>query len=193
MKLRQLLIACTASLAFSGAAHAVLLTSTTGSPANLTTDYSAPSLIAFDLDLHNFSSTRINFVLEDGDLAGPLSMNALVRNLSGEGVKHFTFSLQGISFATPGSVTPAFGTIKQMTFNGSAASISFAAPEFAEFQFGNPFALSGSSDWVLDTAGLRAGDAFSITASVPEPGTFTLLLSALALMGVYAVRRNGHG
>ena len=193
MKLRQLLIALTASLAFSGAANAVVLTSITGSPANLVTDYSAPSLIAFDLDLHNFSSTRINFVLEDGDLAGPLSMNALVRNLSGQGLKHFTFSLQGISFATPGSVTPAFGTIKQMTVNGSAAAISFALPEFAEFQFGNPFAINGNSDWVLDTAGLRAGDAFSITATVPEPGTFTLLLSALALMGVYAVRRNGQG
>ncbi len=193
MKLRQLLIAFTASLAFSGAANAVLLTSTTGSSANLVTDYSAPSLIAFDLDLNNFSSTRINFVLEDSDLAGPLSMNALVRNLSGQGLKHFTFSLQGISFAAPGSVTPAFGTIKQMTFNGSSAAISFALPEFAEFQFGNPFVVDDKSDWVLDTAGLRAGDAFSITATVPEPGTFTLLLSALALMGVYAVRRNGQG
>ena len=102
-------------------------------------------------------------------------------------------SLQGIAFANPGSVTPAFGTIKQVTSTSSAAAISFATPEFAEFQFGNPLSLNGKSDWVFDTTGLRAGDAFSITATVPEPSSFALLLSALALMGVYAVRRNGQG
>ena len=193
MKLNKLLMAAAATLAFSGAGHAAVLTSTTGSTANVVTSYSTPALLSFDLDLQDFSSTRLNFVLEDGDLLGPLSMNALVRNLSGYGLSHFTFSLQGIAFSAPGSVTPAFGTLKQVTFAGNAAGISFATPEFAEFQFGNPFSLAGKSDWVLDTTGLRAGDAFSITATVPEPSSFVLLLSALALMGVYAVRRNGQG
>lgn len=193
MKLTKLLMAAVATLAFSGAAHAAVLTSTSGSTANVVTDYSTPALVSFDLDLEDFSSTRLNFVLEDGDLLGPLSMNALVRNLSGFGLSHFTFSLQGIAFANPGSVTPAFGTIKQLTFNSSAAAISFATPEFAEFQFGNPLSLSDKSNWVLDTTGLSAGDAFSITATVPEPSSFALLLSALALMGVYAVRRNKQG
>ena len=191
MKPSQLLIAVAATIAFSGAANAALLTSTSGSSANVVTDFSTPSLVAFDLDLHDFSSTRLNFVLQDDDLLGPLSMNALVRNLSGQGLQHFTFSLQGISFATPGSVTPTFGSIKQMAFDGKTAAISFGTPEYAEFHFGNPFGVAGQSDWVLDTRGLRAGDAFSITANVPEPGTFALFLSALAMMGVYASRRKG--
>ena len=189
MKPSQLLIAVAATLAFSGAANAALLTSTSGS--NVVTDFSTPSLVAFDLDLKDFSSTRLNFVLQDDDLLGPLSMNALVRNLSGYGLEHFTFSLQGISFATPGSVTPTFGTIKQMAFDGKTAAISFGTPEYAEFHFGNPFGLSGQSNWVLDTRGLRAGYAFSIKANVPEPSTFVLLLSALAMMGVYVIRRKG--
>ncbi len=193
MKFRHLFIAAVASVAVAGAANAVVLTSTNGSPANLVADYSAPALVAFDLDLKERSDTRFNFVLQDADLQGPLSMNALIRNVSGEGLQHFSFLLQGIRFAAPGSVTPTFGTLKQVTFSGPAAGISFATPEFAEFQFGNPFALAGKSDWVLDTTGMRAGDAFSITATVPEPSTIALLLSAFAMMGLYAIRRDGQG
>jgi len=68
----------------------------------------------------------------------------------------------------------------------NAAVIDFGTPEFAEFHFGNPFAASNKLDWLLDTTGMRAGDRFAITATVPEPSTLTLLLSALALLGVYA-------
>lgn len=186
MKLSQLLIAAAASAAISGAASAAVLTSSTGSPLNTVTNYSAPALVAFDLDLENFAGTRLNFMIEADDLLGPLSMNALVRNLSGDGLTNFTFALDGIAFSMPGSVTPTFGTVKQVTFNSNQAGIYFAAPEWAELHFGNPFAVSNESNWLLDTAGLKAGDVFSITASVPEPSTVTLLLSALAMFGVYA-------
>ena len=191
MKLSQLLIALTATLAFSGAAHAALLTDTSGSVANVVTDYSTPAQLAFDLDLHDFSNTQLNFVLEDADLLGPLSLNVLVRNLTGLGLQRFTFSLEGIAFSAAGSVTPAFGTLQQVAFTSRAAAISFASPEYAEFQFGNPFALNNKSDWLLDTSGLRAGDRFSVTATVPEPSTLGMLLSALGLLGVYSVRRGG--
>ncbi len=189
MKPSQLMIALTAAMAFAGAANAALLTSSTGSPANLVSDYSAPALVAFDLDLHNFSGTRLNFVLENEDLFGPLSMNALVRNLSGHGLQRVTFALQGIAFSAPGSVTPAFGTLKYVNFNSSTAAIAFGKPEYAEFQFGNPFSLNNKSDWLLDTSGLRAGDAFSITATVPEPGSTALFLAALTLLCVFVKRQ----
>lgn len=191
MKPTQLFTALAASLVLAGAANAALITSVSG--ANTVADYSTASLAAFDLDLQNFSGSQINFVLEDGDLLGPLSLNALVRNLSGHGLQHFTMSLQGISLLATGSVTPAFGTVGQISHNGSAAAIRFGAPEFAEFQFGNPFAIGGKRDWLLDTSGLRAGDAFSVTATVAEPASLTLFLSALALFGVAAVRRRQIG
>jgi hypothetical protein len=36
---------------------------------------------------------------------------------------------------------------------------------------------------------LRAGDAFSITAAVPEPGSMTLMLSALVMLAFAKWRR----
>lgn len=189
MKLSQLVAAIGAAVAFSGAANAAILTSTTGSSANVVTNYSTPALVAFDLDLQDFSSTRLDFVIEDGDLLGPLSMNALIRNLSGEGIKHFTFTLKGIAFSAPGSVTPTFGTVSQVHYDSDAAAIAFATPEFAEFHFGNPFSQNGKSNWFFNTTGLRAGDTFSITATVPEPSTIVLMLAALGMFGLFGAKR----
>ncbi len=191
MKLKQLFIAALTAAAISSPASAVILTSTSGSPANVVTDYSAASLVAFDLDLHDFASTQFNFRLEEADLLAPLAMNALIRNLSGGALNQFTLSLAGIAFQTAGSVTPTFGTIGQAGIQGNAALIEFATPEWAEFHFGNPFSLGSKTDWVLNTQGMRAGDVFSITATVPEPSTVTLLLAALAMLGMYGVRVRG--
>ncbi len=191
MNFRKLFISFLGALVISGSASAAVLVSSTGSPANVVTDYSTPSLVSFDLDLENFSSTRLNFVIEEGDLLGPLSLNALVRNLSGMGIDHFTFALQGITFAAAGSVTPAFGTLAGVGFTNNLATIDFRTPEFAEFQFGNPFALDGKTDWVLNTANLRAGDQFSITASVPEPSTTALMLAMLIAGSLALKRRDG--
>lgn len=174
-----------AALVLSVSAQAALLTGTMGS--NTVTDYSSAGVVSFDLDLQDFSATTLGFVLEQGDLAGPLSFNALVRNLAGAGLDRLTFSLQGVRFAGAGSVTPAFGTLGTVQAGEFAAAINFATPEYAEFQFGN--VLGGGQDWLLDTAGLRVGDAFTITASVPEPSTTMLMLPMLCLAGLMAARR----
>ena len=173
-----------AALVLSASAQAALLTGTTGS--NLVTDYSSAGIVSFDLDLADFSATSLDFVLEQDDLQGPLNFNALVRNLAGAGLERFTFSLQGIRFAGAGSVTPAFSTVGSVEAGEFAAAINFATPEFAEFQFGN--VLGGGQDWLLDTSGLRAGDAFTITATVPEPST-TLLMLPMLVAGLMAARR----
>lgn len=193
MKLSHLFAALGAALALSSAANAAILTSSTGSSANTVTSYSTPGLVAFDLDLQNFSGARLDFVIEEEDLLGPLGMNALVRNLSGEGLGRFAFQLGGIAFSAAGSVTPSFGTVSNVQYSSQAAVIAFAKPEFAEFQFGNPFGLNGKTDWFFDTTGLRAGDTFSITASVPEPSSQMLLLAALAVFGVAAAQRRKQG
>jgi hypothetical protein len=185
--MRKTFLALAGALLLSSSAQAVVLSGASG--ANPTADYSGAGTVAFDLDLASFAPTTLRFVLEEADLAGPLNFNALVRNLSGAALDRFTFTLQGIAFAGAGSVTPAFGAIGAVDYGAQGASIAFAAPEWAEFQFGNPFALEGRSDWLLATAGLRAGDSFSITATVPEPSTAALLLPALCMLGWTAARR----
>lgn len=189
MKPSQLFVSLMAALAIAGPAGAAILTGTSA-PGATVTDFSAASLVSFDLDLRNFSQTRLDYVLEEADLLSPfLNLNAIVRNLSGAGLQHFTFAADGIALASQGSVTPTFGTLGAVGYSSHAASIDFASPEWAEFHFGNPFALGGTSDWTLDTTGMRAGDAFSITATVPEPSTLALLLASLAMFSFTAVKR----
>jgi len=179
----------TLALSISASANAALLLGTSGSAANTVTDYSAPGAVSFDLDLAHLSPTTLRFVIEQDDLLGPLSLNAIVRNLSGAALNGFHVNLSGISFLASGSVTPAFGTLGNVSQGPDYASIDFTSPEWAEFHFGNPLALSGKADWLLDTRGLVAGDSFVISADVPEPSSFALLLPALYMAGLMAGRR----
>lgn len=172
------------ALAFSNSASAVIMTSSSG--ANIVGDYSEAGVVSFDLDLRDFSTTTLNFVLEEADLAGPLSFSALVRNLVGLSMHQFNFGLQGISYAAAGSVSSFAGATASYTSNN--AVIKFPNGEPAIMMFGNPTLLDGRSDWLLDTTGLSAGDTFSIVAQVPEPSTVALMLPLL-LAGLMAARR----
>jgi hypothetical protein len=175
------------ALSSSAPAHAALLVGTSGSAANAVTDYSDAGVVSFDLGLRNFTGTTLNFVLQEADLGGPLSLSAMVFNLSGISFPQFHFGLQGISFAAPGSVS-AFSQALSVSNSANHAAITFANGEPAEFQFGNPTLVSGRSDWLLDTTGMRAGDTFSIVAEVPEPSTVALMLPLL-LGGLLVARR----
>jgi hypothetical protein len=182
-----------AALSISASANAALLLDSTGSSANTVTDYSAPGAVSFDLDLEHLSPTTLRFVIEADDLLGPLSLNAIVRNLSGTALNGFHFTLQDISFLSAGSVTPTFGTLGGVTHGLQLASIDFATPEWAEFHFGNPLALADRTGWILDTRGLAAGDSFAISADIPEPSTVALMLPALCMAGLMAARRRRKG
>ncbi|PYD87605.1 MULTISPECIES: PEP-CTERM sorting domain-containing protein [Massilia] len=171
------------ALAFSHSASAVVLTSSSG--ANLVTDYSEAGVVSFDLDLRDFSTTTLNFVLEEADLAGPLSFSAIVRNLVGLSMYQFNFGLQGIGYASAGSVSSFSGAAA--SYSGNNAVIKFANGETADVLFGNPTMVDGRSDWLLDTSGLSAGDTFSIVAQVPEPSTVAMVLPLLA--GLLLARR----
>lgn len=168
-----------ASLTIAGSANALVITGTSG---NAVTDYSGAGLAAFDLDLTTFGATEIEFLVEEADLLAPsLALNALVRNLSGAALSRLTFTLHGASFGAPGSVAASFGSIGAVERSSHAVAIAFATPEFAEFQFGNPFGLAGAADWGLAGADLRAGDRFALRATVPEPSTVALMLASLAM------------
>lgn len=193
MTIKHLAATLFASLALAGSANAAVLLTTGGSSANTITDFSGQGAVSFDLDLENFNAATLRFSLEEEDLLGPLSLNAIVRNLSGTALNQFQFRLQGISFAAPGSVTPTFGTLGKLEQGEHLAGIAFASPEWAEFHFGNPLGVQGASDWLLDTRGLHAGDTFVITANVPEPSSLALLLPTLCMAGLIAARRRRQG
>jgi hypothetical protein len=178
-----------AALSFAGSADAALLLTTSGSSANTVSDYSAPGAVSFDLDLKDFNATTLRFVIEEDDLLGPLSLNAIVRNLGGLALDQFHVNLTGISFLQAGSVTPSFGTLGSINYGQGYASISFASPEWAEFHFGNPLVINGQADWLLDTRGLSAGDTFAISADIPEPSSLALMLPTLCMAGLVARRR----
>lgn len=172
------------ALAFSGTASAVVLTGSSNG-ANIVADYSDAGVVSFDLDLHNFSGTTLNFVLEEADLAGPLGFNAIIRNLVGLSLNQLSFNLQGIGYAAAGSVSSFSGA--QASYSSKQAVIKFANGETADILFGNPNGDSDRIDWLLDTSGLSAGDTFSIVAQVPEPSTVAMVLPLLA--GLLLARR----
>lgn len=188
-------LALAAALVLPQASQAAVLTGHSGPAMNAVTDYSGAGLASFDLDLATFAPTTFSFRLEDADLAGPLAFNALVRNVAGTALDEFSFVLDGIAFLAAGSVTPAYGTVGSSGYGAHTANVAFSAPEWAEFQFGNALGTPGASDWLLDTAGLRAGDTFTITAAtvraaeVPEPSSALLALTALSLLGLTAMKR----
>jgi hypothetical protein len=188
-----LAFALASALTLSPAGHAAVLTGSSVHGGNAVADYSTPGAVSFDLDLEHFAPTRLDFRLEADDLLGPLSLNAIVRNLSGAALTAFDFRLEGIRFAQAGSVTPTFGTLGRIAYGSDYASIDFQTPEWAEFHVGDPLGAAGATDWLLNTAGLRAGDTFSITAEVPEPSTAALMLSSLCMSGLLALRRRQRG
>lgn len=190
MIIKKIAAAFVSSLLLAGSANAALLLTTGGSAANTVVDYSGAGRVSFDLDLANFSATTLRFVLEEEDLEGPLSLNALVRNLSGHALNQFHLRLQGIAFGAAGSVTPTFGAVAGVRNTADYAGIQFSRPEWAEFHIGNPTAVDGKADWLLDTRGLRAGDSFVIRADIPEPATLALLLPMLCMASLMAARRS---
>ena len=196
MTIKHFAVAAAAALALAASAssaNAAILLTTDGSPANTITDYSVPGAVSFDFDLANFNAATLRFSIEEQDLLGPLSLNAIINNLSGTALNQFHFRLSGISFAAPGSVTPTFGTLGAVKHGADYASIAFASAEWAEFHFGNPLGMNGASNWLLDTRGLNAGDTFVISAEVPEPSTLALLLPTLCMAGLMAARRRKKG
>lgn len=177
------------AMTLAASSQAAVLVTSSGAAGNTVNDYSGAGSVSFDLDLEKLGTTSLSFVIEEEDLLGPLSLNAIVRNLSGAALNQFVFNLEGIGFASYGSVTPTFGTLGQVTGRPDYAHIGFGKPEWAEFHFGNPLLVNGASDWFLDTRGLSVGDRFSIVATVPEPSSLALMLPVLGLAGLMARRR----
>ncbi|MEY4561591.1 MAG: hypothetical protein RLZZ618_868 [Pseudomonadota bacterium] len=178
------------SMAFSAPAHAIQFNGTTTAGASVGTDYSETGLISFDLDLADLQSFRFDYTLTAGDLFSPLSFNGILRNYTGTGLNDLSLTLGNGSFAFAGTVDRSFGGSSVVSLNGANAQVHFSSPEYLDTTLGNPLAQSGFVNWTIDTAGLRAGDALSVTVAtpVPEPGTLAMMLAGMGLLG-WSARR----
>lgn len=155
--------------------------------------FASASQLFFDINFTQADSVTLNFSVEAADLSQPLlSFNALVRNFSGLGFEAVSVKLNGARFAGPvGSVgTDGFQPVLASGSNSDSLWAQFGQPGVTtEFYLGNPLAQAGASDWTLDLSGAQVGDAFSISVAVPEPESYALMLSGLALLGWLAKRR----
>lgn len=162
--------------------------------AQVDASFATASELFFDIDFSLASQVTLNFSVEAQDLAQPLlSFNALVRNLSGQGFETVSLKLDGARFAMPPGTVTTDGFQPVLASGSSSQSIwaRFGQPGVTtEFYIGNPLAQAGASDWTLDLSGAQVGDSFSISVAVPEPESYALMLSGLALLGWLAKRRS---
>jgi len=94
----------------------------------------------------------------------------------------------GATFVT-GSIATLEGASPSAAGSGGNRVIELLPPT-TEMYLGNPFALSGLSDWTINLNGLAAGDTFTLTAqAVDEPAGVALLLAALTAAGLARRRR----
>lgn len=188
MKFRHIAAALMGALAIAGQASAATFNGASGATV---TDWSQGSLLAFDIDFSSRAPVTLSFTLDAADLAaGQLSFNSLVRNLSGLGFDHVTVSLNGLSFASAGTITTdGFVNVVSSGSNASAAWANFGPALTSEFYIGSPLGAPGTSDWVLSLAGRQVGDTFSVTVAVPEAESYAMAVAGLAVLGLAMRRR----
>lgn len=178
----------------SGQAQAAVYTGSSANSGAVTVDasFASASQLFFDLSFAKQGRITLNFLVEAQDLGQTLSFNALVSNLSGLGFEAASVKLDGVRFAAPaGSVgTDGFQPVLASGHGGDSLWAQFGTPGVTtQFYIGNPLLEAGARDWSLDLAGRQVGDVFSITVAVPEPQSWALLLSGLAVLGWAARRR----
>ena|SRR6218665_1346432 len=188
MKFRHIAAALMGALAIAGQASAATFNGATGASV---TDYTSGSALSFDIDLSSLSNVTLNFTLDAADLAaGQLSFSSLVRNLTGLGIDKVLVSLNGVSFASAGTITTdGFTNVVSSGSNAGAAWAGFSPSLTSEFYIGNPLLAPGAADWTLSLAGRQVGDTFSVTVAVPEAETYAMAVAGLAVLGGLALRR----
>jgi len=190
-------ILCTAAAIplalFAAPASAITMESAITQGGTVVTDFSATSLVSFDIDFRSFAPAVIAFRVDSGDMLAPITLSSVLRNFTGQGFSGFQFTLDRGIFAAAGTVTPQFGGTASVLLDGNAATISFSALEFLDVEVGDAFGSTpGAANWGLGN--LMAGDRFTLSVTpVPEPGSYALLLAGLGVLGFIAARRRQTG
>lgn len=194
MKKYLALAALAATTLISSPAWALSFEGAISQGATVVTPYVDTGLISFDIDFANAASVSLDFRIDEDDLLQPISLNAVLRNFTGQGLSGYTLSLDKGSFGTIGSVTRQFSGSSLVTLSGNqVAQLNFDSPEFLDVELGNALGTTpGAVNWTL--TGLQAGDRINLTISVvPEPQTLGLMLAGLGVLGTGLARRRRQG
>ena len=150
---------------------------------NTLTDYSATSLLSFDLDLHNKAPLQLRYVVEQADLEGPLAFSAVIRNFTGAGLDFLSLAFSAGGVAELGTVTRSFGGGLNTHSGPGWVRLEFPQPEYLDLELGDAYGSTpGARNWLLDTSSWQVGDLIELRLAVPEPGSLALLGGALGLL-----------
>lgn len=180
MKLHTLSATALLAAFVSLPAHAFTVEVVDASGNDVDSSFSLPGMLSVEFGLKNTLPVTLGITAEAGDPAS-LPFNAALKNLIGEGFERITFALQGTTFSTTGSAASTFGSIATVSGSGTLASVSFAGPEYVEAYIGDWFLDGSGSDFAIDLAGATGPVYLTLTASVPEPSTWAMLIAGLAL------------
>lgn len=197
MKFVSSLIAAAAALALMPAAQAVSLQG--GSfqtvAGNAVEDFSDAGALSFTLGLENLTPVSLTYVVGGADGA-QLAFDALIDNFLRTPMKSLVFALDnGATFGSLGSAHAPFSTVSVSRLSNSTARLAFGDNgEGYGVEVGDVFGTTaGATDWLIQLNGLQAGQSFTmtITTAVPEPSTYALVVTGLAVAGIAARRRRG--
>lgn len=174
--------------AFTLPAHAFTVDVLDANGNDIDTSWSLVDMLSVDVGLRQGGSITLGIHTDAADDA-TLAFNAVLRNLVGLGIENLTFSLTGTTFSTLGSASGTFASTAQVSGAGSLAQVRFTGPEYYEAYIGDWLLNGSNTDFSIDLAGATAPITLTITASVPEPSTYAMLLAGLGLAGFAARRR----
>ncbi len=143
--------------------------------------FSAPGLLAVDVEFDESLPVWLSVEIEDGD-APTLAFNGVMSNFTLlDEWSAFEVSLSGATFVTVGSVEATFGEMVTGTVESpTSVEIAFAPPVLGDIVLGDPF-FEDLVDWEIDVSGLEPGASFMLHLEpiiAPEPGIVLLLGSS---------------
>lgn len=184
-------LAAAAFLSASPLAQALTLVSSTLNGNTIDNAFSTPDLAAVDIGFLAPGTVSLEFEVDAEDLVrGSAGFNSIVDNLSDTGFGLLNISLDRGTL-TAGSVASNDGAVDATIDGVRSVTLTFTPPMTTQAYLGDSLLTGTEVDWTLGFGTLAAGDRFTltVTAAIPEPGTWALSILGLAGVAVGVRRR----